>query len=270
MIANARLRWLGRQFQRRRLLGVAAEASFWVFLALIPLAVVAGMIVAKFTVADLSMFDSTLLLVPAPVRIWLSNELGRVSAWKGGQVAPLSMLVFAWLASNGAHALFDAFEALTTCSRPWWKKRLLALGACVVLSIGTALVSLIFFVAGRILPTGVELLPSVGAITRTIGWAGRLAVGLSLVFLVISGLYAIGVPRSRGRRLPIWPGALVATVLHGMVGWAYGWFIEKTGDSSAYLAGLATIGITMTLLYLFTLSLLVGLAVNQSLRFVRG
>lgn len=83
---------------------------------------------------------------------------------------------------------------------------------------------------------------------------------------IIAGLYALGLPAKLRRSMPILPGAALAAVLQALLGVAYGLFIHATGDGSAYLAGLATIGVTMTFVYISVLSVLLGLAANQSLR----
>jgi membrane protein len=160
--------------------------------------------------------------------------------------------------------LFDSLEIQAGASRPWWKKRLLALGTCVLLSIAIAVLAL--------------LGPGLGAATRQFGLplrafgqptaASRLlrfGAGVLVVFAYVCALYGIGVPTEARRRMPIVPGAVIAVVLEVLFGFAYASYVATVGDSGAYLAGLAAIGVTMIALYIFTLALLIGAVVNRLL-----
>src|SRR5690349_8269125 len=118
------LTWLKdfiRELERSRTTGMAAEMAFWLFLSLVPLAAVAGLVVAKVAVSSA---EVTLLLASLPIetRELVSRQLKHVAAWNGGSVAAPAALVFVWLASGGVHAVFDVLEVKAGASRPWWKK----------------------------------------------------------------------------------------------------------------------------------------------------
>src|SRR5262249_46390065 len=125
-----------------RTAGMAAEMAFWLFLSLIPLAAVAGLVAAK---VALNSADVAALLdsMPPETRHMVSRQLSHVAPWKGGAVGAPAAGVFFWLASGGVHSVFDLLEVKAGASRPWWKKRLIALGACVALSVGTAIIALL-------------------------------------------------------------------------------------------------------------------------------
>ena len=55
------LRELLRRASRMRVLGIAAELAFWLFLALVPLATVAGIAAAKLAVGDLQTADISIV-----------------------------------------------------------------------------------------------------------------------------------------------------------------------------------------------------------------
>ena len=65
--------------------------------------------------------------------------------------------------------------------------------------------------------------------------------------------------------MPIVPGAIVAVLLQTALGVGYGLYVRRAGDSGAYQAGLAVIGVTLMALYLLCVALLVGVEVNQIL-----
>jgi len=262
VVGGATILWRG--VNETRAFGLAAQMAFWLFLALLPLAAVGGLVLARIAVVrgDLA---ATLLGSMAPaVRDLVAAQLGKVARWNGGAVAPLAVVVFVWLGSSGIHAVFDALEVPSGVERPWWKKRLMALGACAVLSVGAAVLAL--------LGTGV------GWLFRLLGtdqphallsWEGsrlmalaRASLGALTAFGLVVGLYAAGTPRTSKRHSAIVPGAVLAVALQATSGLAYGLYVRLVGTGNAYQAGLGIIGVTMMSLYLLCLALLIGAELN--------
>ena len=241
---------------RARTTGLAAELAFWLFLAILPIAAVAGLVTARLATTDggfnAMIFGST----PPAMRDLLSKELKDVAAWNGGSVGVIAIATFVWLASSGVQAIFDAIELEVGSSRPWWKKRLLAILSCVVLSVGAGVLALLFGGFTSLAHLTGQALPA---------WASRaagtaLSIGSSAViaFLLMAGLYVAGVPRSARKRIAVVPGAVVAVVLEGLLGWGYKLYVQTTGTGSAYTGALAVIGVTLMSLYLLALAMLVG------------
>jgi membrane protein len=180
--------------------------------------------------------------------------------------------MFVWLASGGVHAIFDALELETESeARPWWKKRLLAIATCLVLSVAVAALAL--------LGTGLDWIRQVGAgvaldlhfgsssgLWRAVRFLGG---GATLVLLHV-GLYKIGLPRQARRRLPLWPGAILAVVLEALLGFGYGIYLSRVGTESAYQASLSVIAVTMITLWLLSTALLVGAGLNRQMGRLRS
>jgi membrane protein len=244
-------------FNDARVLDSAAAAAFWMFLSLVPMGVVAAMIVVKFAMADVSVLSSIASDIPPDTRALLGNELGHVAAWHRGTVAPISTAVFVWLASSGVHAILDAFDATTRSSRPWWRKRVLACLICVGLSVGIG----VFGALVGVLRHGAVAF----ALSALVHGPLRFVVALLVETVLIIALFRIGIARGGRARVRLWPGAIVAGVCHGALGYGYILYVRRLGSGGAYEAGLATIGVTLTATYLFMLSLLVGVAFDAVL-----
>jgi len=262
------LKCLWKRLGTNRSLGLGAEMAFWLFLSLLPLAAVAGLIAAKLALNHWSSTMPVLDSLPAATREMLGSELGKVAAWNGGKVGVGAGLMFLWLASSGIHSIFDGIELETDAvPRPWWKKRLLALGACLGLSVGIALLALLASGLGWLwqFVGGATLFKALLIESSVAGKAVRLVMGAAVSFGLVSALYWVAMPPDVRKAVPIVPGALLAIGLQIAIGFVYGFYIQKTGDGSAYTAGLASIGITMIALYLFSVVLLVGIEVNQML-----
>jgi membrane protein len=248
---------------------MAAEMAFWLFLSLVPLAAVAGLVIAKAAVSSAEV-TSLLASLPGETRELVSKQLQHVAAWNGGSVAAPAALVFVWLASGGVHAVFDVLEVKAGTSRPWWKKRALALASCVALSVGTAIIavlatglsSVLAFLRGRI---PIAQLESRAGMTGLFDTVVRIGVGGLTALGLVAGLYLVGIPRTARKRTPVLPGALLAVALQAALGYGYIFYLSKVGVSSAYQAGLSIIGVTMFALYLLSVALLVGAELNHTI-----
>ena len=262
------VRSLLKRLDTNRAFGLGAEMAFWLFLSLLPLAAVAGVAASKLAVGNWSIAAPLLDSLPGATRDLLRSELGRMAAWNGGKVGVGAAAVFLWLASSGVHSIFDGIEIEANATpRPWWKKRIAALLTCVLLSAGIALVTLLATGLGWTwhLVGGSTLFQALQFESSVVGQLLRFGLGLVVSFSLLCGLYWIALPSATRRRMPIIPGALLATALQIVIGFIYGFYIKKMGDSGAYQAGLASIGVTLIALYLFCVVMLIGIEVNQML-----
>jgi len=205
--------------------------------------------------------------VPAEMRKLVSEQLGEVAAWNGGSVAAPAALVFVWLASGGVHAVFELLEVKAGCSRPWWKKRLLAMATCIALAVGTAVVAAVSIGMSRVTLLLRGIIPfEAGATETTVESAAlRLVIGFGAALVLVAGLYWVGAPKVSRVKRHLWPGAFLAVALQSALGYGYVFYLAKSGSGSAYQAGLSIIGVTMMALYLFGIALLVGAQLNHRL-----
>lgn len=259
---------LYRCLERGRTFDLAAQTAFWLFLSLIPLAAVAGLIAARFSIGNWQRLMPLVSALPGSTRDLVRSELLTVSRWNGGTVGLTSGAVFIWAASSGVHAIFDALEMETGARRNWGKKRLLAVATCLILSVAVAILALI----GPGLEGGLEWLSQYVprlAIFRgeptMYGRLMRIAVSAILLFGYISGLYWIGVPQEVRKGVPIVPGAIVAVVLEGALSLGYSLYVARMGVGAVYGAELKIIAVTMTGLYFFSIALLSGAVVNRKI-----
>jgi membrane protein len=260
-----------RQLDSSRTTGLAAEMAFWLFLSLLPLAAVAGLVAARVAVES-SDVARLLASLPVETRDLIKDQLGQVAAWRGGSVGASATAVFVWLASGGVHAIFDLLEVKAGCARPWWRKRLIAIGTCLALSVGVALIALLGTGLDAILTLvhGAVPLPALVAPVSMLEKVIRFAIGLVTAVGLVAGLYWVGVPRKGRANMTIFPGALLAVGLQVLSGYGYVFYLSKAGTGSAYQASLAIVAVTMIALYLFALALLIGAHLNHLIAMSKG
>jgi membrane protein len=257
----------------------AATMSFYFFLGMIPLLVFAGNLLAN----NIDSFDELTrkLLTFAP-KTAVELIVGQLHAMSDGQsrsVAPLSLLGFLILTSNGVHNLMDVLELVTRAPhRPWWKQRLIAvLSILGMLEVGAGLSFLLlrlgkfFQVRHKDDSQGLALLyealrnfaastwQQLGAIAL---FACLLAVGLAVFYR-----YGVSYPPRVKRR--VWPGTFVAIGCWVLFSWAFGAYVSGMGQYAVYYGSLATVTVFLVWLYLTSLSILLGAEVNAQLEGLR-
>ncbi len=107
----------------------AGAMAFQFFLSLIPLLVLAGFVVGRLVrIRGVDpVMEPVLDLLPQAAADLVHRELEGMAGSGSAPVAPLSVIGFLLVASNGTHAMMNVFErAFGAHRRPWWKKRLIA------------------------------------------------------------------------------------------------------------------------------------------------
>lgn len=263
--ALAWLRDVQARLDQARTFDLAAETAFWLLFALVPLAAVLGLVAARLSVRNWADAAPILSSLPLAAQRLIGEELTRLDRWNEGAVGAWSAVVFIWLASSGIHSIFDSLELQAGVSRPWWRKRVLALLACVGLSVAAAALALL----GPLVSVAVDWLGASFPVVRGVDGpslatrALRLIVSTAIVFGLDCALYRVGVPAPPGSPMPIVPGAALAVSLQLALGVAHAAYLSGVGDGGAYVAGLSVIGVTMMGLYVFVAALLCGGVLNR-------
>jgi membrane protein len=237
---------------------VAASAmAFDTFLSLVPLTAFAGFVLAELhETADL-VVGPIVRAAPIPVRRLVDESLYRLTSSDKAALAPLSMAAFLWVSSAGLSTAMYVFEQIyRSPPRPWWWRRLVAMG-CVVGGVSAIAV---------VLPLSILIAGASGA------WGPRL-VAFSFPALVIVGMLAaffriaIRGARPLGRR--ILPGVLATTALWSLVSALFSFYVATLSRYTTLYGGLAAVAIFLFWLWLLALALLVGGEINAQLEGIR-
>lgn len=121
----------------------AGAMAFQFFLSLIPLLVLAGFVIGHLVrVRGVDPVMAPVLdLLPQAAADLVHRELEGMAGSGSAPVAPLSVIGFLLVASNGTHAMMNVFErAFGAHRRPWWKKRAIAVAWLVGVVVAMSLV----------------------------------------------------------------------------------------------------------------------------------
>lgn len=207
-------------------------------------------------------------IVPSATRQLILSELQNIEAWDTTVLVPIAALTSGILASSAVHAVFDGFDRQLHLGRPWLRKRLRALTACGVLFIGLSL----------LVTVALPLETIVSGVDRNLGSAGfwgffaqrglRISIFLLTVFFMAFSLYVLGIPRRLRRDIPLWPGSLLVSILFYAASTLHVIYLRLTpGTANAARIGLSAMAVTLLSIYIFCLSLLMGLLFNQRLKY---
>jgi membrane protein len=256
----------------------AATMAFYFFLGTIPLLVFAGLLVGSVMQRQGAEELAAPLYraMPKVASHLLRHELYEIADTNAPSIAPLSVLGFLWLTTNGIHNLMDVFELLVGAKqRPWYRQRLIATIWVVAVLVAIAATTwVVLAVNGAAAGLEAKHLPAIAHrmsefVAR--GWQrfGVLTVFIGMTSVGLAIFYRTSVVHPPGVRRHVWAGTIVALSLWGIVSWAFGTYVKTIAHYAVYYGSLATVAVTLLWLYLTSLSLLVGAEINALLEGTR-
>jgi membrane protein len=256
----------------------AATMAFYFFLGTIPLLVFAGLLVGNIVQREGAeeLAGPLYRAMPKVASDFFHNELYKIADANAPTIAPLSVLGFLWLTTNGVHNLMDVFEILVHARpRSWWRQRLIAV-VWVVAGLGAlaAMTWIVLLVNGAANGLSARRLPVLlHRISKFLadGWqrAGVLLVFLGMTSVGLAIFYRTAVVHPPGIRRRVWTGTFVALVLWAVVSWGFGTYVMTIAHYAVYYGSLATVAVILLWLYLTSLALVVGAEVNAHLEGMR-
>ncbi len=255
-----------RGMGRHRLAQTANAMAFDLFLASIPMIALAGWAFAhglKDSPETLATLSSLVDHTPADIHLLIVRNFGRFSV---GAVAPLAIVGSFWLASSAFHTQMRVIEiAVGAEKRPWWTKRLIALGCVLVALAAIGLSSFLAVVlAGGPIAVMRALDPDVphsGA--RVLNWVALL-VAIVTITTLLAGFYRIGIHRP-GVKRRVWPGAVLAVGIGGFASYAFGYYASTLARFTMFYGSLAAVAIALAWLWIWCAALLTGAELNTQL-----
>lgn len=248
-------------------MGLAAQLSYYFFLALFPAVLFLLAVASFFPVAHLTddIIRTLGPLAPPEVLKFLQEQLQRLSNADSGGILTVGFLGTIWSSSAAVVAIIGSFNRAYDIDegRPWWKVRLIAIALTFALAF-FILISFTLVLAG---PTIAEYLG------RTLGfgigfeWAWKI-LQWPLAFVLVStaiGLVYYFAPDAEQEWVWITPGAAVATVLWVLVSLGFKFYLAHFADYNATYGAVGGIIALMLWFYLSGLAVLAGAEMNAEI-----
>jgi membrane protein len=258
---------MGQILVRRDIAAATSAMAFDLFLAAIPMLALSGWLFGKLLLSNhQSVLQTTALLLdltPNEVQAITWQHLDRFAL---GSVAPFVLLGALWAASGAFHTSMTLLEASAgTARRPWWRKRLIALGSVLgSIALFGSCALLAAWISGG--PARLFIAMSGGDVQLNAGvshWLllvllALLGVGLLALFFYVAS------PRP-GVRRRVFPGAVVAVVAGCAVSGAFAFYAGHLARFALFYGSLAAVAVTLAWLWLVCFAVLMGAELNQLL-----
>jgi membrane protein len=255
------------EVQADNCLGLAAQLSYYFFLALFPALLFMVAVASFFPIANL-MDDITAALArvaPYEALELIKGQLFKISQDKNGGLLTIGMLGTIWSTSSGVTAIIDTLNQAYDIQegRPWWKVRLLSIGLTIALAI-FILLSFGLVLVGPTLAGKVAVWMHLGPVFTWTWLVLQWPVVFALVALAIALVYYFA-PDAKQDFVWITPGSVVATVLWVIISLAFKFYVSNFGSYNATYGTIGGIIILLTWFYVSSLAVLVGAELNAEI-----
>ena len=263
------LKSTGREIMDDGVPGIAAELAYYFFFSLFPILLFIAPLLSL--LGDKRELFTTVMatlgrVVPAEAFAMLQAVVGEVVFAEGAPgIMSIGALLAAWAGSNvfnglilGLNRAYDVEE-----SRPFWKKRLLALAALIVSAVivgGATIVML----AGEDVVKMVAGALGLGSTASTVWMVLQypLAIGM-LIGLAWMIFYFL--PNTKQEKQHVFAGAIVATVLWILMTLAFRFYVQNFGNYNKTYGTIGGVIVLLTWMYFSMVVVLIGGELNAEL-----
>lgn len=241
----------------------AAATSFFLFLALVPAAMVLCCVLPYTPITQEMLIESIARYTPDTVLAFVSEVIESVYQSSAG-VLSVSIIVTIWSAGKAMMGLIQGFNAVCDVeeTRPLLVIRAVSCLYTIVLLVGVIFTLIVEVFGRKILLAIYAHAPITKRLFLTI-LNGRHFITWVLVTLLIAALYNI-VPRRKSHFKSQLPGAIFASTLWSMFAWIFSLYVSYA-NFSVY-GSLAVVVIFMFWLYFNMNILMMGIYLNTYLK----
>jgi membrane protein len=247
----------------------AAQLAYYAVLAIFPFGVLALSLVAFLPLhgLDQQLINFVWQVMPHDVAKMMTDILHDVVGKQHGILLIVALVGAVWTASGAVSATMQSLNHTWGVkeTRPYWKAKgtslLLTVGGVVLTIVGMAAL-LIGTEVGHAIVAQVAGSETAAPIHHVGGALVRYGV-IGIAMLAVTGLSYRVLPNVKGSRT-IWPGALFSTAAWVVVSLAFGFYLSRFASYAQVYGALGTAVVLLTWLYLSSMVLVLGGAMNAS------
>jgi membrane protein len=244
--------------------GLAAQLSYYFFLALFP-AILFGLGIASFFPLGTLTDDIARVLAPfvsPQVVDLIQDQMRRIGEQDSGGILTFGAAAALWSSSAALTSIIDAVNRAYDLeeTRPWWKTRLLAIGLTVV----TAVLILLAFSVVLAGPMLASWFGNFDSTFLSIWGVMRWPLAFALVSTAVGLIYYFG-PDADQDWVWVTPGALVATVLWLVASIAFKLYVASFTDYNASYGAIGGVIVLLLWFYLSSMAVLAGAELNAEI-----
>jgi len=248
-------------------LGLAAQLSYYFFLALFPALLFLVAIVSFIPISGLlDIITGTLARVaPSEVITIIQDQVLKIAHDKNGGLLTLGMLGTIWSTSSGVDAIIDTLNQAYDIKegRPWWKVKLIALSLTITL----ALFIVVAFALVVVGPLMAEKVAAWFHLGPAFEWSWKILqwpLVFALVSLAIALVYYYA-PDARQEWIWITPGSVAATAMWLLVSLGFRFYVTRFGSYNATYGAIGGVIVLMLWFYVSSFAVLAGAELNSEI-----
>jgi membrane protein len=248
-------------------LGMAAQLSYYFFLALVPAILFLLALASFFPLQSLTDDLSRVLgpVVSPEVLKLIQDQMQRLGNAESGGLLTFGVLGALWSSSAALVSIVDALNRAYDIkeSRPWWKVRLVAMGMTIGLAV-FILVALTLVLAGPTIATWLDERLGMGSMLKWTWMVLQWPVALALVALALGIVFYYG-PDADQDWAWITPGALIGSVLWLLVSLATKVYVANFTDYNATYGSVGGVMVVLLWMYVSSIAILVAAELNAEI-----
>lgn len=248
-------------------LGLAAQLSYYFFLALFP-ALLFGLALASFFPLDTLTDDISSLLGPVvspEILTLIQDQMKRLANAESGGLLTFGVVGALWSSSAALVSIVDALNRAYDLeeTRPWWKVRLTAIGLTLGLTV-FILAALTLVLAGPTIATYLDERVGLGSAFKWTWLVLQWPVAILLTATALGLVFYFG-PDADQDWVWITPGAVIGAVLWLVVSLATKIYVANFTDFNASYGTVGGVMVVLLWLYVSGIAILVAAELNAEI-----
>ncbi|MEO8127268.1 MAG: YihY/virulence factor BrkB family protein [Bryobacteraceae bacterium] len=246
----------------------AAQLSYYFVLALFPLLILLSTLLGNFFAAERGMYQMFMnylgRVMPEPAFELMRDTLGELTEKRGAGTFTIGLALTLWTGSAGMEAVIKGLNIAYSVkeARPWWRRRLLAIGLTVALGGLVAMASFLILAsdaaarnAGRFFP----VLAAIGELSSFMQWA----IGLGFLLLALTLIFRFAPNLRRSHWEANLPGAVLTLISWVVASAGFKLYLATFGAFNRTYGSLGAVIVLLVWLYVSGAALLIGGELNS-------
>jgi len=251
------------------LLGLSAQTAYYFFFSLFPLLLFVAPLLSLVGNKEETfglLAGQLQQIVPSEGWSLIGGVISDVVYAKNAPgLMSIGALLAMWAGSNVFSALIDALNTAydVTDTRPWWRKKLLAVASVLVVGL-MILTSTVLILGGDRLSAWVADRLALGQGIRTVLGYAQIPIGFAML-VAIAALSYYFLPNLRQSKRQVMVGAVFTTIAWSVVTLAFRYYVTNVANYNATYGAIGGVIVLLTWMYFSMLVFLIGGEINSEL-----
>lgn len=247
--------------------GLAAQLAFYFFLSVFP-ALLFVVSLLGYVPVETRLGEAVARLevfLPQEILQFLREQIDEALAGREGGLLTIGIVGAIWSSSSAVTAIITALNRAYDIDewRPWWKRRLLAIGLTIALAVFVVL-AFVFVVGGSDLAAWLADRLGFSEPLARVWTVAQWTLAVALVVVAVDLVYYVG-PNADTPFVWVTPGALLATALWLLTSLGFKLYVQNFSNYSAVHGTIGAMIVLMLWFYLSGFALLVGAELNAEI-----